>query len=128
MVALFDPADDQHKRYTELLAREAGGFRLCTTWPCIVEATHLLDAAASRALLRWVARGGVQVFPFEAPQLAVMVQMMEKYSEPRRTRMDLADASLVWLAGKTRISAVMTVDVRDFSRYRLPNGRAFEII
>ena len=42
--------------------------------------------------------------------------------------MDLADASLVWLATETGVTTVMTLDARDFSRYRLPDGRAFEIL
>ena len=42
--------------------------------------------------------------------------------------MDLADASLVWLAADTGVTTIMTLDVRDFSRYRLPDGRAFEIL
>ena len=40
----------------------------------------------------------------------------------------LADASLVWLAQDTNTLNVMTMDVRDFSRYRLPDGRHFEIL
>ena len=36
-------------------------------------------------------------------------------------------ASLVWLAQDTNPLNVMTMDVRDFSRYRLPDGRAFHI-
>ena len=42
--------------------------------------------------------------------------------------MDLADASLVWLAEQTGVTRIMTLDVRDFSRYRLADGRAFEIL
>ena len=45
-----------------------------------------------------------------------------------RSEMDFADATLVWLAGDTGVLSVMTTDVRDFSRYRLPDGRAFEIL
>ena len=41
--------------------------------------------------------------------------------------MDLADASLVWLAQDTNTLNIMTMDVRDFSRYRLPDGRRFVI-
>jgi uncharacterized protein len=40
----------------------------------------------------------------------------------------LADASLVWLAADTGVTTVMTLDVRDFSRYRLPDGRSFDIL
>jgi len=41
---------------------------------------------------------------------------------------DLADASLYWLAIKTSITDIMTVDVADFSRYRLPDGKAFMLL
>ena len=57
-----------------------------------------------------------------------MTPWMQRYSEPPRSVMDLADASLYWLALETGITEVMTLDVRDFSRYRLPDGRAFEIL
>jgi predicted nucleic acid-binding protein len=42
--------------------------------------------------------------------------------------MDFADASLVWLAQDTGVCRVMTMDARDFSRYRLADGRSFEIL
>ena len=42
--------------------------------------------------------------------------------------MDFADASLVWLATDTGVNRIMTMDVRDFSRYRLTDGRGFEIL
>ena len=57
-----------------------------------------------------------------------MVDLMRRYTQAPRTEMDLADASLVWLASDTGVSRIMTLDVRDFSRYRLPDGRAFEIL
>ncbi len=42
--------------------------------------------------------------------------------------MDFADASLYWLAVESGITEIMTVDVNDFSRYRLPDGRAFTLL
>jgi predicted nucleic acid-binding protein len=42
--------------------------------------------------------------------------------------MDFADATLYWLANETGVTSIMTLDVRDFSRYRLPDGRAFEML
>ena len=42
--------------------------------------------------------------------------------------MDLADASLYQLAADTGVTRIMTMDRRDFSRYRLPDGQAFEIL
>ncbi|GAC1358317.1 MAG: hypothetical protein NVSMB34_13170 [Variovorax sp.] len=79
-------------------------------------------------MLRWVAAGAVSVFPFSADDLPALVDLMRRYTQAPRTEMDLADASLVWLAGDTGVTKIMTLDKRDFSRYRLPDGRAFEIL
>ena len=79
-------------------------------------------------MLRWVAAGGVVVFPIPQEALEDIVQSMLRYTALPRTEMDLADASLVWLAEDTGVLRIMTLDVRDFSRYRLADGRAFEIL
>ena len=57
-----------------------------------------------------------------------MCGWMAQYTQQPRTEMDLADASLYWLACESGVTRIFTVDVRDFSRYRLPDGRAFEIL
>ena len=125
MVALFDPSDIAHRHYTELLSKN---WRLTTTWPCVVEVTHFLSASAVQRYLRWVSEGGVIVYPFDVSNLPDLGELMARYTAPPRTEMDLADATLVWLAQDTNTLSVMTMDVRDFSRYRLPDGRAFEIL
>ena len=79
-------------------------------------------------MLRWVAAGAISVFPFAQESVEPMVELMRKYTEPLRSEMDFADASLVWLATDTGVNRIMTMDVRDFSRYRLPDGRGFEIL
>ena len=127
-VALFAPDDAHHARFYSLLkelARE--GVRLITTWPCVVEAAYLLDPPHRYELLQWVELGGAQVYPIEAHHLGDIVQWMRRYSDGKR-EMDLADASLYWLAHETGVTAVMTVDTADFSRYRLPNGAHFELL
>jgi len=58
------------------------------------------------------------VFPFEHGALLDFV----------RTEMYLADTSLLELAAQTGVTTIMTLDQRDFSRYRLPDGRAFRIL
>ena len=42
--------------------------------------------------------------------------------------MDFADASLVWLAAETGVTAVLTIDRADFETYRLPRGRRFQLL
>jgi uncharacterized protein len=128
LIALMDDDDRYHDHYTALMFEGYEAPRLHTTWPCVVEATHLLAPHAGHALLEWIARGGVQVFPFDIGHLNDMLKWMRLYTQPPRTQMDLADASLYWLAVETGLTTVMTVDRRDFSRYRLPDGRAFEIL
>ena len=125
MVALFDTNELANKHYTTLLSRN---WRLTTTWPCVVEVCHFLGANAVQRYLRWVSEGGVIVYPFDVSDLPELAEMMARYTAPPRTEMDLADASLVWLAQDPNTTSVMTMDVRDFSRYRLPDGRRFDIL
>jgi uncharacterized protein len=41
--------------------------------------------------------------------------------------MDLADTSLVWVAVQHGARRILTLDERDFLRYRLPGGEALSI-
>ena len=129
LVAAFGANQPQGKRYQALLKVAADElWSLATTWPCIVEASYLLDPPQRYAMLRWVAAGAISVFPFAQESVEPMVELMRKYTEPPRSEMDFADASLVWLATDTGVNRIMTMDERDFSRYRLPDGRGFEIL
>ena len=129
MVALFGVNQPRAPYYRKLLQRAGEElWSLATTWPCIIEASHLLDVPQRYTLLRWIAATGITVFPFAQDDLEEMVALMRRYTESPRTEMDLADASLVWLAADSGVTRVMTMDVRDFSRYRLPDGRAFELL
>lgn len=128
-IALFAVDDKHHHHYNSLVAKlSASGLRLITTWPCVVEASYLLGVPQRFELLRWIELGGVVVYPFDPHDLAEIVTWMENYTEPGKREMDFADATLYWVASETGIRDIMTVDVRDFSRYRLPNGRAFSIL
>ncbi len=128
LVALYDRSSFAHVHYVGLLADRRIDWRLCTTWPCVVEACHFLRADSRALMLRWLERGGASVFPFDQGNLGEMVDLMQRYTEFPRTEMDFADASLVWLASETNVTAIMTLDVRDFSRYRLSDGQAFELL
>ena len=78
-----------------------------------------------------MAAGGATVYPFDLEALKTMVEWMRRYTQMPRRQMDLADVSLVWLvwlAHDIGVVRIMTTDLHDFSRYRLPNGRAFETL
>ena len=128
LIAAFSPTDAHRGDVEGKLARYSqGGCRLLTTWPCIVEAAYLLAPPRRYELLKWIEAGGVIVYPFEPTHLADMVRWMQRYTDDR-AEMDLADASLYWLAADTGVTTIMTIDRKDFERYRLPDGRSFEIV
>lgn len=129
MIALFDDADDFYERYTgifqELLSRRV---QLVTTWPCVTEASYSLALRNHLALLEWLQAGAMSVQNFSAVELKPMLSWMAQYTERSKNIMDFADASLYWLAIELKTNLVLTVDNRDFSRYRLPDGQAFEML
>jgi len=129
LIALFAVDDDHHTRF-DAMVRElsVGGLRLITTWPCIVEASCLLEIPQRFEMLKWIELGGAVVYPFEPLHLSDIVRWMRRYSESGKREMNLADASLYWLADETGVTEILTVDVADFSRYRLPRGKAFTLL
>ena len=128
MVALFDKGDRFHAHFRQLMVEPGQPVQMHTTWPCVTEASHLLGPRHRVALLQWIGAGAVQVFPFDTSDLLDMCEWITQYTQQPRTEMDLADASLYWLACETGVTRILTMDVRDFSRYRLPDDRAFEIL
>lgn len=128
MVALFHPEDRFHAHFRQLIVDASAPIQMHTTWPCVAEASHLLGPRHRLALLKWIGHGAVQMYPFGAPDLLDMCVWMEQYTQRPRTEMDMADASLYWLACESGVTRILTIDVRDFSRYRLPDGRGFDIL
>lgn len=129
MVAVFGAKQPRAQHYLDLFKRAADmNWSLSTTWPCVVEASYLLAPPQRYTFLRWVGAGALSVFPFQQEMLDDFVALMQRYTQAPRTEMDLADASLVWLASDTGVNTIMTTDVRDFSRYRLADGRGFDIL
>ena len=67
--------------------------------------------------------GGVAVIEVLPEELAEVIRMMEKYLD---RPMDLADGSLVWLAGRSGVRDILTVDNGDFAIFRTPQGKPFK--
>lgn len=125
LVAVLSRRDAHHARCTAVLADLRG--RMCTTWACVTEAMYLLDFSphAQAGLLQMIERRVLQVLPVEAEDLAPIRQLMGKYAD---LPMDFADATLVRVAGREGYSVVFTLDRRDFSVYRLPDGSPFRVV
>lgn len=120
LVALFYRRDRDHVRVRQFLRDNPCS--LVTTWPVATEVWHLLPQSARLDFMRWVVAGGVALFDIVPEDPGTMLSLLEKYAD---RPMDLADASLVALAGRLGIAEVLTVDQSDFDTYRLPGGRRF---
>lgn len=118
LVAWLDKSDDDHARVAAFFAGYSG--RLVTTWPVLTEVCHLLPRHVTGRFMRWVAVGGTEVAELAPPAADEIAAMMEKYSD---LPMDVADASLVWLAGRRGLQQVITLDETDFGIYRLSSGK-----
>ena len=121
LVALFVRNDPDHQRVTAWLRRYRG--QLLTTWPVLTEVCHFLRPQVQLSFLRWVEAGGATVVDVPKDELSGITRMMEKYAD---RPMDLADASLVWLAGHSSVRDILTVDTGDFGAFRTAQGKAFK--
>ncbi len=119
LIAFADRSDKHHRRVASYLRRFDG--RMVTTWPVLAEACHFLPERAQIDFLRWADAGGISLVELHESALAALADWKEKY---RDLPMDLADASLIWVAQQTGILDILTIDLKDFSVYRLPNGKA----
>ena len=124
LIALLDRDDVAHERCIEALK----GIRdpLVTVWPALTEAMHLLadTRRGPDALCDMVSDDAMKLIALEAPDVARMKQLMEKY---RDLPMDFADAALVCAAERERISRILTFD-RHFEIYRLPRRTRFTVL
>ncbi len=127
VVALINRADRHHAQ----AAAWFRGFRgqLLTTEAVVTETAYVLAASPQHqhAALTWVQRarasGILQLTAVE--DHSVLARIISKYAD---LPCDYADASLIWLAEKTGVLQIATVDQGDFSVYRVRGRRAFRIL
>lgn len=125
LVALLASDDAQHVRCTEQSKALSAPF--LTTWPVLTEAAWLLrhKVDAIPALLGLLEDGLIECIELDAEAGRAIAQLARTYSD---IRPQLADLTLVYLAGKEDISTVFSLDRRDFSIYRDERGRSFRLI
>lgn len=123
LIALQDRSDRHHKRVRKFLEDYEGS--LLTTWPVLAEACHFLPERTQIRFLRWAAKGGLQVVELPDSALSSIADWKEKY---RDVPMDLADASLLWVAEQTEVTEILTIDLRGFSAFRLSTGKALNSV
>jgi predicted nucleic acid-binding protein len=127
LLAAMDSRERRHGACKAALEADPGPFVLSPF--VLAELDYLLatrvSSAAQHALLEEVARGAYRLETFEASDVELASEVMERY---RSLEIGLADASLVVLAGRTGARNVLTLDVRHFSALRGPKGRSFRLL
>ena len=125
LVALFDRSDPHHDVcvQTLMVLREP----LVTVWPAFAEAMYLLNFSwdAQRALWEMLEGDALRMLVLDDLDAPRMKALMQKY---RDFPMDLADAALVRVAERDKISNIFTLDRRHFRAYRPSGIRAFSIL
>ncbi len=122
LVALFVRNDEHHLSAVNFLANNQR-LSLHSLWPVVTEAGFFLDTSGKIALLSWLERRGMIMHDLSINELPQIRATLNQYHD---LAPDFTDAALVTLAGISGINQIITVDVRDFSAYRLPDGRFFK--
>lgn len=114
LIALFDKSDKYHSKVVEFLKTFDG--ELISSWSVITEVSHMLDFNLQVQLdfLKWIEVGGLNIYDISQDEIHAIRAMMEKYSD---IPMDLADASLMYIANRENIKNIVSID-SDFDIYR----------
>ena len=124
LVAVVNRSDPDHQRCLEVVQRAEG--RVVSVEGVIIEAYHLLrkTRGGRQALLALVESWEVEWLPMGREVFAAARAVLVKYGIDRT---DWVDATLVVTADALDITDVLTLDVRDFSRFRQRGRHRFDI-
>ena len=122
LVAVFNRSDPQHHAAVSWLARNRAP--LLTVEPVLSETAFFLPARLRTALAEMASRGVLKVHSPDAAGHARMAELFAKYGDQDP---DWADLALVWLAETAGVNQIATLDVADFSVYRINGRRRFEM-
>ena len=125
LLAYLDRSDRWHAPCRAALAELR--LPLVTSLAVLTELFHLVGDNPREVDAAWgfVRSGAVTVLPISDAELPELESLMHRY---RDRPMDLADATLVHLAGRESISTVFTVDNDDFETYRIGGRKRFRTL
>ena len=114
LIALFDKSDKYHLKVLNFLKSYQG--ELITSLAVITEVSHMLDfnLLVQIDFLKWIELGGITIYDISQNDIKNIRVMMEKYLD---IPMDLADATLMYIASKENIKDIVSID-SDFDIYR----------
>jgi predicted nucleic acid-binding protein len=125
ILALVDRSDEWHEPCVE--AYNGNRLPWLTTEAALTEAFHLVqrNLGDDRAIWTLLFSGAIRMSPIGNEELPAIHALMAQYAD---RPMDFADATLVHLAARERVSLILTVDHDDFETYRLPGRKKFTVL
>jgi uncharacterized protein len=99
---------------------------LITSQAVLTELFHLVGSSRveMEAVWRFVRSGPITVASIRHEELPSLHTLMSRYWD---RPMDYADATLVHLAARESVTAILTIDHADFETYRIDGRRRFRI-
>lgn len=125
ILALLDRTDRWHDSCVDAFRQLR--LPLVTSQAVLTELFHLVGDARREMEGAWkfVRSGALVLGTIENAELPHVHTLMSRYWD---RPMDFADATLVYLAKRESLSAILTVDHADFATYRIEGKRRFRIL
>ena len=125
LVSVLDRSQVHHEKCVRFF--DGWDAPVVSTEAVLTEATHLLGRVRNgrKACVEFFLDGGAVLVPATVPSLRRVRELLEEYAD---LPMDYADATLVVLGDLLRVTSIATIDVNDFSAYRLANGKALKLV
>lgn len=123
LVALFDTREPHHLAAQAFLQHQSSP--LLTVEAVVVEVCFFLAGGQRRAFLNAVVAGALPVALTDAHSHRRIAELAAKYDD---IGPDYADLALLELAERTDLGAVLTLDVHDFSIYRIKGRKSFDLV
>lgn len=123
LVALGIESDPRHRAALDFLGSYVG--ELLVPAPVVTETCYFLSTAGKVRLLDWLRKLPRKILDLPVHAYPQVGEILARYAD---LDPDFTDAAIVWLAGNTGCGAILTVDERDFSTFRLKKGKRFELV
>ncbi len=125
IVAMLDRTDPWHRLCQNAFLQLH--LPLLTSEAVLTEVFHFVGEAQSKMETAWkfVRSGALVLGKIGHEELPQVHALMSRYWD---RPMDFADATLVHLAKRESISAILTIDHDDFAAYRISGKRPFKVL
>jgi uncharacterized protein len=125
ILALLDRSDRWHNACVDAFRQL--WLPLLTSEAVPTEVFHLVGDSRTEMEAAWkfVRSGALVLGTIEQAELTHLHGLMSRYWD---RPMDLADASLVYLAKRESLFVILTVDQADFATYRIEGKRQFRVL